>query len=42
MVQYLIRRLLLAAFTLLMILLVSYVLLRLAPGHGQRVPSPLR
>lgn len=32
MVQYLIRRLLLAAFTLLMILLVSYVLLRLAPG----------
>ena len=36
MVQYLIRRLLLAAFTLLMILLVSYVLLRLAPGDPTR------
>ncbi len=36
MVQYLIRRLLLAVFTLLMILLVSYVLLRLAPGDPTR------
>ena len=32
MVAYLIKRLILAAFTLLTILLVSYVLLRLAPG----------
>lgn len=32
MVEYIIKRLILAFFTLLAILLVSYVLLRLAPG----------
>lgn len=36
MIQYLIRRLLLATFTLLTIMLVSYVLLRLAPGDPTR------
>ncbi|UKI32950.1 MAG: hypothetical protein L6W00_05335 [Lentisphaeria bacterium] len=33
---YLVKRLILAAFTLLTILLVSYVLLRLAPGDPTR------
>ena len=36
MVEYIIKRLILAFFTLLAILLVSYVLLRLAPGDPTR------
>ncbi len=36
MIEYLIKRLVLACFTLLVILLVSYVLLRLAPGDPTR------
>ena len=36
MVEYIIKRLILGCFTLLAILLVSYVLLRLAPGDPTR------